>query len=77
MPRAGRFLQDRSEATAIGNILIQAIAGGHLASLAGLRKIVRDSFPITELHPAGNPERSEASARFESHRQIPTPVRQL
>jgi rhamnulokinase len=33
-----------AEATAIGNILMQAIALGHLASLDDARKVVRDSF---------------------------------
>ena len=32
------------EATALGNVLIQAIALGHLASLGGLREVVRASF---------------------------------
>jgi rhamnulokinase len=56
------------EATAIGNILIQAIAGGQLASLAELRDTVRNSFTIGEFHPSGNPEWSAAFERFEKIR---------
>lgn len=53
------------EATAIGNILVQAIADGHLASLEELRETVRMSVPIEEFHPSGSPEWNEAFARFE------------
>jgi len=56
------------EATAIGNILIQAIAGGQLSSLADLRKTVGDSFPIVEFQPSGKPEWMEAFDRFEKIR---------
>jgi len=37
-----------TEATAIGNILIQAIAMGHLVSLEDVRRVVRHSFPVTK-----------------------------
>jgi rhamnulokinase len=40
-----------SEATAIGNILIQAIALGHLDSLTDLRQVVRRSFVVTSYQP--------------------------
>jgi rhamnulokinase len=39
------------EATAIGNVLIQAIALGHVQSLAALREIVRDSFSLHTFEP--------------------------
>lgn len=39
------------EATAIGNVLIQAIALGHVESLAALRGIVCDSFPLQIFKP--------------------------
>jgi rhamnulokinase len=39
------------EATAIGNILIQAMATNEIASLKELRNIVRNSFYIKEYHP--------------------------
>jgi len=52
------------EATAIGNILVQALADGKLGSLAELRETVRNSFPIVEFRPSGNPEWDTALARF-------------
>ncbi|HVM71106.1 MAG TPA: rhamnulokinase family protein [Anaerolineales bacterium] len=39
------------EATASGNILMQAIAMGELASIAEARRLVRHSFAIEEYHP--------------------------
>jgi len=39
------------EATAIGNILIQALALGHLDSSSHLRRIVENSFPTQIFHP--------------------------
>ncbi len=39
------------EATALGNVLIQALALGHIGSLAELRKIVADSFSIEISEP--------------------------
>jgi rhamnulokinase len=40
-----------AEATASGNVLIQAIALGHLESLGALRQIVRDSFGLQTFGP--------------------------
>jgi rhamnulokinase len=40
-----------AEATAAGNVLIQAIALGHVDSLHTLRKIVRDSFALKAFEP--------------------------
>lgn len=40
-----------TEATAIGNLLIQAITNGHLSSLSDLRQTVRNSFPISSFIP--------------------------
>ena len=40
-----------AEATAVGNVLIQAIALGHVDSLQALRKIVRDSFALKAFEP--------------------------
>lgn len=48
------------EATAIGNVLVQAIALGHLDSLAALRAVVRASFPLQTFQPA-EPERWDAA----------------
>ena len=52
------------EATAIGNSLIQAMALGHLKSLAELRRVVRDSFPLQSYHPRDADLWRDASARF-------------
>jgi rhamnulokinase len=40
-----------SEATSIGNVLVQALALGHLNSLEDARKVVRDSFTSELLQP--------------------------
>lgn len=56
------------EATAIGNVLIQAITGGQLASLADLRAAVRASFPIQEFKPATDAAWTDAIGRFQTIR---------
>jgi rhamnulokinase len=50
------------EATAIGNIAVQAIAAGELASVAEARALVARSFPIAAYEPEG--DWTEARARF-------------
>ena len=50
------------EATAIGNLLLQAIATGHLGSLAEGRALVARSFPMSTYEPTG--DWTEARARF-------------
>lgn len=42
------------EATAIGNVLMQAIGLGNLSSLSEAREVVRASFEVEEYHPASN-----------------------
>jgi rhamnulokinase len=54
-----------SEATAIGNILIQAIALGHLSSLSDLRKVVRHSFPVRTYQPHEESNWQAAYERFQ------------
>jgi sugar (pentulose or hexulose) kinase len=39
------------EATAAGNILVQAVASGHLGSLSEARALVRDSFEVVTFEP--------------------------
>jgi rhamnulokinase len=39
------------EATALGNVLVQAIAGGHLPSLSEGRALIRSSFPAQVYEP--------------------------
>jgi rhamnulokinase len=41
-----------SEATAIGNVLVQAIASGELENIAQGREVVRRSFPLDRCTPA-------------------------
>ena len=53
-----------AEATAIGNLLVQAVALGHLSTLADVRRVVRDSFPTTTYHPSGDPRWAAAADRF-------------
>jgi rhamnulokinase len=52
------------EATAIGNILIQALALGHLESAGHLRQIVEKSFPTRNFHP-GTGFSDEVRSRFQ------------
>jgi rhamnulokinase len=54
-----------SEATAIGNMLVQAIALGHLHSLIDLRRVVRHSFPIDSYTPEDGPAWRKAYERFQ------------
>jgi rhamnulokinase len=53
-----------NEATAVGNVLIQALAMGHLADLNALRQTVRNSFPIANFSPKDGPLWAEAAERF-------------
>lgn len=52
------------EATAIGNVLMQAIGLEHLGSLADARAVVRNSFEVEEYHPASNDGWDEAYKRL-------------
>ena len=52
------------EATAIGNILLQAIGLRHLSSLEEGRSLVRRSFDVTFFEPQTSPEWDEAYNRY-------------
>ena len=52
------------EATALGNVLLQAVTLGHLASLSALRETVRASFEIERYEPQDRDEWERAAARF-------------
>lgn len=52
------------EATAIGNVLMQAIALGHLGSISDARAVVRASFDVEEFHPASRDGWDEAYSRL-------------
>lgn len=53
-----------AEATAIGNILVQAMALGYAASLADIREIVRASFPPAIYEPESDDSVEDAYGRF-------------
>jgi rhamnulokinase len=53
------------EATAIGNLMVQAIALGHVGSLADLRRVVRRSFPVITYQPSEASTWQEAYERFQ------------
>ena len=52
------------EATAIGNVLMQAIGLEHLGSLADARAVVRASFEVEEYHPVHGSGWDEAYAKL-------------
>lgn len=54
------------EATAVGNLLIQAIAMGDLGSLSELRNLVRESFSIENYQPDSSELWKHAQERFQS-----------
>ena len=53
-----------AEASAVGNVLVQAIALGHLPSLEVARSVVRASFPPAVFRPAGGPAWDRPRDRF-------------
>jgi rhamnulokinase len=53
------------EATALGNIIIQAIALGHVKSLAAARKIIKHSLAVKTFQPTAAVEWNAAYARME------------
>jgi rhamnulokinase len=52
------------EATAVGNVITQAVALGHISSLEEGRRIVRNSFDVATYEPAGGAEWDDAYGRF-------------
>ncbi|MGC4033186.1 MAG: FGGY-family carbohydrate kinase [Tepidisphaeraceae bacterium] len=55
------------EATASGNILVQAIAVGAVKDLAAARKIIRDSFPVKRYEPNASDATEAAYERYKSY----------
>jgi rhamnulokinase len=53
------------EATALGNVLVQAMAAGDVKSLSEIREVVRRSESLTEFHPRHAVEWSDAWERFQ------------
>ena len=54
-----------AEATATGNLLVQAITLGHVPSLSAARQIVKDSFDTAVFEPQDGTAWDAAAARFE------------
>jgi rhamnulokinase len=52
------------EATATGNLLVQAIAAGDIGSIDQAREVVRNSFPVEQLEPRENKAWEEAYGQF-------------
>ena len=52
------------EATAIGNLMMQAVAAGDVASIAEAREVIRRSFPVDEYVPQNTAAWDEAYGRF-------------
>jgi rhamnulokinase len=52
------------EATLAGNMLVQAMALGEIATLTEARDVVRDSFAVRTFEPTGSEEWREARERF-------------
>jgi hypothetical protein len=59
------------EATAIGNLLVQAIAAGDVASVAQAREIVRASFPVERYLPR---DASQWDAAFDRFQHLVQPI---
>ncbi len=53
------------EATAIGNVLMQAIAAGECGSVAEAREVIRNSFELKTYQPRATEAWDELAARFE------------
>jgi rhamnulokinase len=59
-----RVVAGPGEATAIGNILVQAMGAGELANLDEIRRVVRNSFELTTVDPRPSAEWEQAYRRF-------------
>ena len=51
MPAAFRSIAGPTEATALGNVLLQARAAGEIGTLAELRTVVRESSELKTFEP--------------------------
>jgi rhamnulokinase len=59
-----RVLAGPVEATAIGNIMMQAVAAGDVASIAQAREVIRNSFAVQEYLPQNTAAWEEGYGRF-------------
>jgi len=55
-----------AEATAIGNLLAQAVAAGWVASWAEMTEVVKQSFPTEQFLPGGSNAWEDAYSRFQA-----------
>jgi len=55
-----------AEATAVGNILVQAMAAGKLSSPEEMRAVVRESFKVKQYQPKSSKNWDAAFERFQS-----------
>ncbi|HEY4308701.1 MAG TPA: rhamnulokinase family protein [Pirellulales bacterium] len=54
------------EATAIGNVMAQAVAAGAVGSIEEAREVVRESFPVEQYEPREGGAWADAAGRFEA-----------
>lgn len=59
-----RVIAGPVEATAVGNLMIQAMAAGQVKDLRGIRWVVKNSFPITVYDPQDTKQWDEACLKF-------------
>ncbi|HVU89462.1 MAG TPA: rhamnulokinase family protein [Pirellulales bacterium] len=52
------------EATAIGNVMVQALAAGTVGSIAEARDLVRESFPVEQYEPRDTKAWEDAAGKF-------------
>jgi rhamnulokinase len=55
-----RVIAGPVEATAIGNVMMQAVSGGDVGSIAQARQVIRGSFEVTEYAPRNVPPWDDA-----------------
>ena len=61
---ARRVLAGPVEATAIGNLMVQAVAAGDVGSIAEAREVIRRSFSVEQYEPRDTAAWDEAYGRF-------------
>ena len=59
-----RVLAGPIEATAIGNLMMQAVSAGDVGSISQAREVIRGSFPVEEYSPHNTQQWDEAHQRM-------------
>jgi rhamnulokinase len=59
-----------AEATAAGNVLVQAMGAGVMAGLGEVRRVVRRSFPLETYTPRTGPEALSWDAAYDRFRKL-------